>query len=194
MSTDSVVSVSELSKKFGKVEAFRRTNLEVRPGIFAISFIVPLVLFAMIPVYDSTFSPNVGYSAGGGVVEPGATIVQKFETAGGHVKGNVTVDISPIRVWIIPRADYNSTDLFSTYYAIYNNVGTFSAFDFDSSIERDLVLIIINNNNDTQRYDYIIEYEFPLDMDNVIYSTQDIVIVLVALVVAIVYLIIRRRD
>ncbi|MHA2078367.1 MAG: hypothetical protein ACXABN_13865 [Candidatus Thorarchaeota archaeon] len=162
----------------------------------AISFIVPLVILAMIPVYDSTYSPNVGYSAGNGGLDPGDTRVAKFETAGGRVKGNVTVNISPIHVWIIPRAHFNSIDSFSTNYAIYHNFGKFSAFDFDSSLERNLTLIMTNNSNETQRYDYIIEYEFPLDMDNVIQSPQgfvSIVILPVALVVAIVFLK-RRRD
>ncbi|MHA2425189.1 MAG: hypothetical protein ACXAEF_10395, partial [Candidatus Thorarchaeota archaeon] len=161
----------------------------------AIGFMIPLILLVMIPVYDTTFGPCTGYRGGNGHLTPGKTRICHFETAGGQVRGNVTVDIVPIYVWIIPYTDYNSMDSFSTDNALYSNLGIFSSFDFDSSHEKDLILIMFNNSNENQTYDYIIEYEFPLEIENVIPFTQGILSILIlpaVLLVAIVYLVRRR--
>jgi len=127
-----------------------------------------LLLVAMAPINDGKFTP-AGRREGQGILEPGDIHIAGFETGGGIVEGNISVDEAPIQVWIIPHADYESKDSFSSERAVYQNFGLLSEFEFDSTFERDLILIMINNSTETQSYDFIILYNNPLIWDGVLF-------------------------
>ena len=161
-------------------------------GVYIIGI---LLLMAVFPIRDGKFTPNIGFRAGSGHLDPGDIRAVKFETAGGNVKGNVSADIVPVIVWIIPQSDYESTDSFSTAMARFYSHGLFNEFYFDSTTERELVLIIINNNNETQDYEFIIEYEFPLNLDGSLFSLGTLMgLLILAIPVICIIIFLKRRE
>ena len=163
-------------------------------GMHVIYTIGILLLMAVFPSNNELFIPDTAYRGGGGSLDPGDIRVVKFETDGGNVKGNVSVELAPVKVWIIPNADYESQELFSTGQAIFNSFGLLHEFNFDSTNERNLVLLIINVNNETQHYEFSIEYEVPLNWEGGFLSLGPLGLILLALPIAAAIIFLKKRG
>jgi len=152
-----------------------------------------LLLVTAFPISIELFNPETAYSGGSGSLDPGDIRVKKFETDGGIVKGNVSVELAPVKVWIIPQAGYESQEIFSTGQAIFNSYGLLHEFEFDSTNERNLVLLIINNSNETQHYEFSIEYEIPLNWGGGLLSLGPLGLIILAIPIAAAIIFLKKR-
>ena len=163
-------------------------------GMHVIYTIGILLLVAVFPISNELFTPETAYRGGSGSLDPGDIRVVKFETDGGYVKGNVSVDLAPVKVWIIPHAGYESQEIFQTGQAIFSSVGLLHEFQFDYTNERNLVLIIINNCNETQHYEYSIEYEGPLNWEGGLLSLGPLGLIVLAIPIAVAIIFLKKRG
>ena len=153
-----------------------------------------LLLVTVFPISNELFTPETGYRGGSGSLGPGNMRIVAFETDGGNVKGNVSVELIPVTVWIIQHADYESQEIFPTGQAIFNSYGFLHEFNFDSTNERNLVLLIINNSNETLHYEYSIEYMVPLNWEGDLLSLGLLGLILLTIPIAAAIIFLKKRG